>query len=181
MVNHLAEQAHKLERLISDLLDLDRLRRGFVQPSFRESDVGELVAQVASGYATSNCPIEIEAEHALAEIDPPKIERVIDNLLANAVNHTPPGTAIRVVVRAQDSGVLVEVNDRGSGIAEEERQAIFEIFNRGSGAPDRSRGTGIGLSLVAQFTAMHGGRAWVEENPGGGSSFRVFLPARRAG
>jgi PAS domain S-box-containing protein len=182
MVDHLANQAHKLERLLSDLLDLDRLRRGFVQPSFRVSDVGELVAQVASDYADSNRAIEVEADRAFAEIDPPKIERVIDNLLANAVKHTPPGTAIRVVVRAQDGGVLVEVNDRGSGIAEAERKSIFEIFTRGStGAPDLSGGTGIGLSLVAQFTAMHGGRAWVEDNPGGGSSFRVFLPARRAG
>ena len=181
MVDHLADQAHKLERLLSDLLDLDRLRRGFVQPSFRESDVGELVAQVASGYAASNRTIEVDADHALAEIDPPKVERIIDNLLANAVKHTPPGTAIRVVVREQDGGVLVEVNDRGSGIAEAERKTIFEIFNRGSaGTPDRSGGTGIGLSLVAQFTAMHGGRAWVEDNPGGGSSFRVFLPARRS-
>jgi PAS domain S-box-containing protein len=181
MVDHLATQAHKLESLLSDLLDLDRLRRGFVRPSFRVSDVGELVTQVASDYEPSNRPIEVDADHAFAEIDPPKIERVIDNLLANAVNHTPPGTAIRVVVREQDNGVLVEVNDRGSGVAEAERKAIFEIFNRGSGAPNRSRGTGIGLSLVAQFTAMHGGRAWVEDNPEGGSSFRVFLPARRAG
>jgi PAS domain S-box-containing protein len=182
MVDHLAEQAHKLERLLSDLLDLDRLRRGFVQPSFRESDVGELVTQVASGYAASNRTIEVDADHALAEIDPPKVERIIDNLLANAVKHTPPETAVRVVVREQDDGVLVEVNDRGSGIAEAERETIFEIFNRGSAdTTDRSGGTGIGLSLVAQFTAMHGGRAWVEDNPGGGSSFRVFLPARRAG
>jgi two-component system sensor histidine kinase MtrB len=75
----------------------------------------------------------------------------------------------------------VAVNDRGSGVAEAERKAIFEIFNRGSaGGPNsRSGGTGIGLSLVAQFTALHGGRAWVEDNPGGGASFRVFLPARR--
>jgi len=182
MVDHLADQAHKLERLLSDLLDLDRLRRGFVLPSFRESDVGELVAQVASGYAASNRVIEVDADHALAEIDPPKVERIIDNLLANAVKHTPPGTAIRVIVREQEGGVLVEVNDRGSGIPEAERKTIFEIFNRGSaGTRDRSGGTGIGLSLVAQFTAMHGGRAWVEDNPGGGSSFRVFLPARRAG
>ncbi len=182
MVDHLADQAHKLERLLSDLLDLDRLRRGFVQPSFRESDVGELVAQVASGYAASNRTIEVDADHALAEIDPPKVERIIDNLLANAVKHTPPGTAISVLVRELDDGVLVEVNDRGSGIAEAERTTIFEIFNRGSGGTsDRSGGTGIGLSLVAQFTAMHGGRAWVEDNPGGGSSFRVFLPARRSG
>lgn len=182
MTDHLAEQANKLERLLSDLLDLDRLRRGFVQPSFRVSDVGELVAQVASGYAATNRAIEVEADHALAEIDPPKIERIVDNLIANAVRHTPPGTAIRVVVRAKDGGVLVAVNDRGSGVAEAERKAIFEIFNRGSaGAPNSSGGTGIGLSLVAQFTALHGGRAWVEDNPGGGSSFRVFLPARRTG
>jgi len=182
MVDHLAEQANKLELLLSDLLDLDRLRRGFVQPSFRESDVGALVAQVASGYAAADRAIEVDADRALAEIDPPKIERVIDNLLANAVRHTPPGTAIRVIVREQEGGVLVAVNDRGSGVAEAERKAIFEIFNRGStGESDRSGGTGIGLSLVAQFTALHGGRAWVEDNPGGGSSFRVFLPARRPG
>jgi len=182
MVDHLAEQANKLERLLSDLLDLDRLRRGFVQPSFRVSDVGELVAHVAAGHATANRTIQVDADHALAEVDPPKIERIIDNLVANAVKHTPPGTAIHVVVRAQDDGVLVAVNDRGLGVAETERKAIFEIFNRGStGTPDRSGGTGIGLSLVAQFTALHGGRAWVEDNPGGGSSFRVFLPARRTG
>jgi signal transduction histidine kinase len=182
MTDHLAEQAHRLELLLSDLLDLDRLRRGFVQPSFRVSDVGELVAQVASGYAGANHAIEVDADHALAEIDPPKLERIIDNLLANAVRHTPPGTAISVIVRAQDGGVLVAVNDRGSGVAEAERKAIFEIFNRGSAeGPNSAGGTGIGLSLVAQFTALHGGRAWVEDNPGGGSSFRVFLPARRSG
>jgi signal transduction histidine kinase len=146
------------------------------------SDVGELVAQVASGYAGANHAIEVDADHALAEIDPPKLERIIDNLLANAVRHTPPGTAISVVVRAEDGGVLVAVNDRGSGVAEAERKTIFEIFNRGSaGGPNSARGTGIGLSLVAQFTALHGGRAWVEDNPGGGSSFRVFLPTRRSG
>ena len=142
----------------------------------------ELVAQVASGYAASNHALEIEVDHALAEIDPPKIERIIDNLIANAVRHTPPGTAIRVVVRKQDGGVLVAVNDHGSGVAEAERKAIFEIFNRGSATgPNHAGGTGIGLSLVAQLTALHGGRAWVEENPGGGSSFRVFLPSRRPG
>jgi signal transduction histidine kinase len=70
---------------------------------------------------------------------------------------------INVVVRAQDGGVLVAVNDRGSGVAEAKRQTIFEIFNRGSAAgPGRTGETGIGLSLVAQFTALHGGRAWVE-------------------
>jgi signal transduction histidine kinase len=77
-----------------------------------------------------------------------------------------------------DDGVLIVVDDRGPGIPEKDRDAVFELFSRvenGSHVP----GTGIGLSLVAQFTALHGGRAWVVDNPGGGASFRVLLPTSR--
>jgi signal transduction histidine kinase len=107
------------------------------------------------------------------------VERIVENLLANATTHTPPGTEVSVRVQPHDGGVLIAVDDRGPGIDREQREAIFEIFNRGTALAD-VRGTGIGLSLVSQFTALHGGRAWVEENPGGGSSFRVFLPGTRA-
>ena len=64
------------------------------------------------------------------------------------------------------------------GVGEAEREAIFEIFRRGSAGVASGRGTGVGLALVAQFAALHGDRAWVEDNPGGGASFRVFLPTR---
>jgi len=124
--------------------------------------------------------IKVEAESAMAEVDAPKVERIVDNLLANAVTHTSAESEISVRVENQEDGVLIAVDDRGPGVAEEDREAIFEIFNRGSGDLNAS-GTGIGLSLVAQFTALHGGHAWVEENPGGGASFRVFLPARQPG
>jgi signal transduction histidine kinase len=116
----------------------------------------------------------------VAEVDAPKVERIVDNLLANATTHSSGNGEISVRVASQDDGVLITVDDRGPGVPEEDREAIFEIFNRGSGNVNAS-GTGIGLSLVAQFTALHGGRAWVEENPGGGASFRVFLPARQPG
>ena len=116
----------------------------------------------------------------IAEVDAPKVERIIENLLANAVNHTPPGTSISILVEARDSGVLISVDDDGPGVAREHREAIFGIFDRGS-AGDRVPGTGIGLSLVAQFTALHGGSAWVEESSSGGASFRVFLPGRQDG
>ena len=178
VVDHLAQQARKLDLLLSDLLDLDRLRRGFVQPTFRVTDVGRLVSRLADGYTTDSHPVEVRAARALAEVDAPKVERIVDNLLANATRHTPRGTVIRVVVEESDEGVLIRVEDRGPGIVEEERERIFEIFNRGA-ARRGQPGTGIGLSLVSQFAALHGGRAWVEGNPGGGSSFRVFLPARR--
>jgi signal transduction histidine kinase len=65
-------------------------------------------------------------------------------------------------------------------VAEHERASIFELFRRGEAGLASARGTGVGLALVAQFADLHGGRAWVEDNPGGGASFRVFLPAHPA-
>jgi PAS domain S-box-containing protein len=173
---HLATQATKLDRLLSDLLDLDRLRLGHMVPTFGETDLGRLVRHVAVGF-DSDHPIDVQAEPVVAEVDGPKIERVVENLIANAVKHTPPGTEIQVWVRPSDGGVLIGVDDRGTGVAAEDREVIFEAFRRGTVAD--TPGTGIGLSLVAQFTALHGGRAWVEDGVGGGASFRVFLPSRQ--
>jgi PAS domain S-box-containing protein len=178
MIGHLAQQAEKLDRLLADLLDLDRLRHGFVRPNLRPTDVRELAAQVASDHRSNTHSIDVDGSQVIADVDAPKVERIIENLLANAVNHTPPGTRITVSVEPHDSGVLIAVEDNGPGVADEQREAIFGIFNRGA-ASDRVPGTGIGLSLVAQFTALHGGSAWVEESASGGASFRVFLPGRR--
>ena len=78
-------------------------------------------------------------------------------------------------------GVLIMVEDDGPGVPEDLRTTIFEPFRQGPAAPSHSPGTGIGLSLVARFAELHGGRAWVEERPGGGASFRVFLPGMSPG
>ena len=171
IVHHLAEQAERLNRLLSDLLDLDRLRHGSAKPAFVEADVAELVARITSVHG-----VAVQSEPVVAEVDAPKLERIVENLLANALKHSN-GSDVSVRVESADGGVLIVVDDRGPGVAEDEREAIFELFNRG-GDPVTS-GAGVGLALVAQFTALHGGRAWVEENPGGGASFRVFLPGRR--
>jgi PAS domain S-box-containing protein len=180
IVTHLNEQAHKLDGLLSDLLDLDRLRHGFVRPAFRVTDVGQLVVQVAAEYAAGGHPVDVQAEAVMAEVDAPKVERIVANLLANAVKHTPPGTEICIRVEKRGEGVHIIVDDRGPGVPEEHRRAIFDVFNRGRAQSTHTSGTGIGLSLVSQFAALHGGLVWVEENPGGGASFRVVLPARRA-
>jgi PAS domain S-box-containing protein len=178
MVEHLVQQAQKLDRLLSDLLDLDRLRHGSLRPSFRSTDVRELAEKVAADLDTNTHPIEIRGNSAYAEVDGPKVERILGNLVSNAVKHTPPGTRISILVEARDGGVLISVDDDGPGVAREDREAIFDLFNRGSGG-ERVQGTGIGLSLVAQFTALHGGSAWVEENESRGASFRIFLPERQ--
>ena len=174
LLRHLAEQARRLDRLLTDLLDLDRLRHGSLIPELAETDVADLVARITSSYG-----VAVHSEPVVAEVDAPKVERIVENLVANALRHTPEGTDVTVRVEGQDGGVLIAVDDRGPGVAEAERAAIFEMFQRGGDPTTNTQGAGIGLALVAQFTALHGGRAWVEENPGGGSSFRVFLPGRR--
>jgi PAS domain S-box-containing protein len=175
LTENLLAQAKRLEQLLADLLDLDRLRHGLVRPKFAETDIARLAEQVAAAHRDDVHPIALRSEPAHAEVDAPKVERIIDNLIVNALRHTPSGTEITLRVERTNGGIVIAVDDRGPGVARDNREAIFEIFQRGA-QTDHVAGTGIGLSLVAQFTALHGGRAWVEENPGGGASFRVFLP-----
>jgi PAS domain S-box-containing protein len=178
IIDHLATEAQRLEGLLSDLLDLDRLRHHSASASFRTVDLARLVGGVVADYGSNARPVSVEIEAVEAAVDAPKVERIVDNLLANAFRHTPDGAEVRIRVSPAEGGALISVDDRGPGVGHDEREAIFEIFRRGSAGIASGRGTGVGLSLVAQFAALHGGRAWVEDNPGGGASFRVFLPAR---
>jgi PAS domain S-box-containing protein len=178
MVRHLVEQAKRLQRLLSDLLDLDRMRHGVLAPRFHPTDVGALVVNVAARHAEEGHLIDLHAAAIVADVDAAKVERIVENLLSNAVKHTPLGTDVLARVERDGAFVLIAVDDRGRGVRKDERKAVFELFNRGDsygGVP----GAGIGLSLVAQFAAVHGGHAWVEDRPGGGASFRVQLPLNR--
>jgi signal transduction histidine kinase len=117
------------------------------------------------------------ADAVIADIDASKVERIVENLVHNASKYTARDASVWVRVAAHDAGgVSIAVEDDGPGIPEADRERIFEAFARGEG-PEHAPGTGIGLSLVARFAALHGGRAWVEEREGGGASFRVWLPA----
>jgi len=122
-------------------------------------------------------PISFESEPSTAAVDAAKVERIIENLLFNATRHTPEGTPISLSVRPAEGGVLIRVEDEGPGVPAEMREIIFEPFRQSELHP--SRGAGIGLSLVASFAEMHGGRAWAEEGAGGGAVFLVFLPEHR--
>jgi signal transduction histidine kinase len=105
--------------------------------------------------------------------DAAKVERMVENLLANAARHTPPDATIWVRVEEATGGVVMIVEDDGPGVPDDQKEMIFEAFRRGR---TTAEGSGIGLSLVARFAELHGGRAWVEDRPSGGASFRVFLP-----
>jgi PAS domain S-box-containing protein len=176
MLERLAVNARKLQRLLSDLLDVDRLARGIVEPKRTPVDIGALARRVAKETDIDGHPVEVRAESVVAEVDGSKVERIVENLLMNASKHTPPGTSILVRVVPQAGGALIAVEDEGPGVPDALKAVVFRPFERGPNTPTHAPGTGIGLSLVARFAELHGGRAWVEDRPGGGSSFRVFLP-----
>jgi len=177
LVHHLAEQALRLEGLLADLLDVDRLRHAQLRTRAEPTNVGQLVARIAGAHSTNGNSLDVAVEPVVAGVDAAKLERIVENLIANALKHTPPGTNVSVRVERDPGGVLICVDDSGPGIPDEHKATIFDLFARGTNAVPSVAGTGVGLALVAQFTALHGGRAWVEDNPGGGASFRVLLPA----
>jgi signal transduction histidine kinase len=176
LIEQIVQQAHRLDRLLGDLLDLDRLRHRQIAPVRQATDVTQLASQIAVAHQTDGYAIRVSGEPLTANLDAAMIDRLVDNLLANAVRHTPPGTSIVLRLERQTEDLLLIVEDDGPGIPDELKAAVFEIFNRGAKIMSNERGTGIGLALVARFAALHGGRAWVEDSPAGGASFQVWLP-----
>ncbi len=181
LVDGVLQSGRKLDRIVGDLLDLERLDRGLVEPNRTPTDLAALLARVvdeATNAGQHRVHLEI-AEPIEIDVDAGKVERIVDNLLLNAVKHTAAGTPIHVRLKRVDGGALLSVEDEGAGVPDQAKREIFEPFRQGSAARP---GVGIGLSLVARFAELHGGRAWVEDRPGGGAAFRVFLPGKiRAG
>jgi signal transduction histidine kinase len=177
LLHRLSGSARKLDGLLGDLLDLDRLARGTLAPRRQAIDLGELTRRVVDDAGVNDeHTVVVDAPTVRIAVDAPKVERIVENLLVNAARHTEAGTTIWVRVQPQNDGALLAVEDEGPGVPAELRQQIFQPFHQGRNVADHAPGSGIGLALVAQFASLHGGRAWVQDRPGGGASFRVFLP-----
>jgi signal transduction histidine kinase len=175
MLDMIEQGAKKMNRLVDDLLDLDRLDRGHIQPERTPTDVGELARKIARELpGMESHPIRVEADPIHVDVDAGKVERVIENLLVNARRHTPAGTAVHIRVHGRSNGVVLVVEDEGTGIPDDLKDALFEPFRQGAGAG--GRGVGIGLSLVRKFAELHGGTAHVEDGEHGGARFVITLP-----
>jgi PAS domain S-box-containing protein len=181
MSRRIAQNARRLDRLVADLLDLDRLTHGIVEPLFRPIDIGAVVWElVADSELLADREVDVKTASIVIACDRPKIERIVENLLANTVKHTPPTARIWVRVEPWEGGALIVVEDDGPGVPADQREKIFEAFHQGETGSPHLSGVGVGLALVARFAELHDGGAWVEDRPGGGASFRVFLPSHPA-
>jgi two-component system OmpR family sensor kinase len=165
--------------LVDDLLLLARLDQG------RPLDLGpvDLSAIAADLAADARAveparPIEVAADDpVIVEGDDLRLRQVVGNLLGNARAHTPPDAPVLVSTRVRDGEGVLEVGDRGPGLAPEHAARVFERFFRAD--PSRARasgGSGLGLSIVAAIAEAHGGRAEVDSTPGDGATFRIVLP-----
>lgn len=175
LARRMLDKAEELEELLGELIDVDRLGREFTEVQRVRIDVAALVREEVEGFRGDR-PVEVAAEPVEAEVDPDALRRILGHLLANADRFSPPGAPVEVGVEAvQGGGVLVRVDDRGPGVPEGLREAIFEPFRQGPGVRSHDPGLGMGLAVVSRLARLHGGRAWVEDREGEGASFRVLL------
>jgi two-component system sensor histidine kinase KdpD len=171
------EEADRLDRLVSNLLDASRLEAGALQPHKQPQDLGELVCAVVARLqpllAGRAVQIAIPADLPLVACDYSEIDQVVTNLLENAARHTPAGTPVELSLAASGQFVRVEVTDHGPGIAPAERARLMRPFERGRTI---TTGSGLGLAIAHGLVEAHGGRLWVDDTPDGGARLVFTLP-----
>jgi two-component system sensor histidine kinase KdpD len=169
-------EAERLDRIVRNLLDLSRLQAGAAAPEPGDWPVDDVVLQALDGVeAASRVEVVLPDDSPLVHADLHQTERVVANLVENALRYSPAEEPVRVQVRQVGSEVLVRVVDHGPGIPSDEAARIFEPFQRGSlGGP--TRGAGLGLAIARGFAEGNGGRVWVESHEGQGATFVLALP-----
>lgn len=172
-------EADRLSHMITNLLDLSRIEAGALHLQKRPYPIVEVVHAVLARLnwltADHEVVVDLPDDLPLAALDYEQIDRVLSNLIENAIKYSPHGTVIRISARAKDGELHVGVSDYGPGIPVAERTHIFERFHRLDGQ-HRPGGTGLGLAICKGVIEAHGGRIWVKDTPGGGATFVFTLP-----
>jgi signal transduction histidine kinase len=177
LVSGVLDETERMERLVDDLLALARADEGVIVRRIEEVDLGEIVLSETERIERLEVVTE-GVEPVLVRGDGLAVRRVVRNLLENAARHA--ASAIEVRVAAKDGGVAFEVDDDGSGIAPADRNRVFERFTRlEEGRSRDAGGTGLGLAVVREIVAAHGGSVAVLDGRRGGARFAVWLPAHR--
>ncbi len=182
LLQSIVDESERLNRLVSNLLDMTRLESGTLAVKKEwhplEEVIGAALARMEKRLGDRPVAIRVPADLPLVRIDGVLIEQVLINLLDNGLKYTPVGRGIDISASASDADVLVEVADRGPGFTPGEEEHVFDKFYRGQTAD--SRGAGLGLTICRAIVEAHGGKIWAENRPEGGAAFRFTLPAKEA-
>ncbi|MEH2336623.1 response regulator [Nostoc sp.] len=173
--------SRRLLRLVNQLLDLQRLDAGRMQPSFRPCDIVEFVSQIVESFRPY---CEKKGLHLVTQLDEcstvyldmEKFDKVVYNLLSNAMKFTPEGGTISISLKSENDRCILQVQDTGIGIVKEQIPHLFERFRQAEGSANRSyEGSGLGLALVKELVELHGGQVTVESVYGEGTTFSLWL------
>jgi two-component system, OmpR family, sensor histidine kinase KdpD len=173
------DEAARLERLVTNVLELTRIRGGALRPepvAVSAADLVRVAAQRLRHFTDQRtiC-MEFDPELPTLWVDPAMLEHAVVNLLENALRYSPGGLPIEIRAAQMADEQELRVVDHGPGVAVEDRDRMFDEFVR-LDPKTASSGTGLGLAIVRAFVEVTGGRVWYEETPGGGATFVVVLP-----
>jgi PAS domain S-box-containing protein len=181
LLENAADGAESLSRILENLLELTRAQAGQLKIQRESINVAEVAQEVIvklkSRSGTRRFSLDMPDDLPEVAADPVRVERIIHNLLDNAVKYSPEGSEIRVFSHCQSDCVIVGVSDQGTGISPHDQDRLFQPFERLSNpSTDSSQGTGLGLVVCKRLVEAHGGRIWVESELGQGSTFFFTLP-----
>jgi two-component system sensor histidine kinase KdpD len=183
LLDTIYDETERLERLVTNLLELSRIRAGGLEVRRQPVDVRDLaqaaIHRLRPLARAHRVRLDVPPSQGDVEVDVQMMEQVFGNLLENALRFAPPGSEILVSCCPGPTrgDVEIRVADHGPGVPVEERERIFEEFTRVDARPDAT-GTGLGLAIVHALVTAHGGRVWCDETPGGGATFVFVVPAR---
>jgi two-component system sensor histidine kinase KdpD len=178
LVSTILDEAARLDHLVGNLLDLSRLQADAAQPEADVWEVDDLVVQALNeiGEAGHRVEVSFPEESRAVRVDAHQIQRVLVNLIENALRYSMPPDPVRIQMAETGAEVLVRVVDRGPGIPPRELESIFEPFQR-SRQSAATPGAGLGLAIARGFAEANGGRVWAESRAGQGATFVLALPA----
>ena len=179
-LNAILASARRMNTMIQDLVDSARQEAGELRlnpvPVDLRAFLLEWKERCADALPVQRLRIQVPEGLPPVHADPDRLERILFNLISNALKYSPPDTEVTVGAARQDAEVVISVTDRGPGIPPEEQARLFQRYGRTEAGRQRGESVGLGLYITRQLVEAHGGRIWVESQPGRGSTFSFSLP-----
>ena len=178
--------SYRLSKLINNIVDISKIEAGFFKLNLSNNNIVEVVEEIVMSVTTLteskglNIIFDTDIEEKIIACDTEKIERIVLNLISNAIKFSDEGDEIFVDIKDKNEFVEISVKDNGIGIEDEYLDMIFDRFKQVDKSLSRNtEGTGVGLSLVKSIVELHGGSIYAESEFGKGSKFTVMLPSRK--